>query len=198
MFVAVLPPDHVVEDLEEFLAPRREAAPFRWTVAEQWHLTLAFAANVPDRSYDDLVDRLAAAAARRSPIEARISSGGAFPHAGRAKVLFAGVEADAEELGRLATGARNAATKAGVEIDGQRFRPHLTLARTGRGVEATKWVRLLDAYTGPAWIVEEIALVASHLGEGPRKRPRHEVVETFSLGRGGSGPGLPDVPPRGR
>ena len=94
MFVAVVPPEGVVEDLEEFLAPRREAAGFRWTVPDQWHLTLAFSANVPDRSYDDLVARLTRAAAKRSPMQARIAGGGAFPNVGRAKVLFAGVETE--------------------------------------------------------------------------------------------------------
>jgi len=199
MFVAVVPREGVVEDLEGFLAPRREAAAFRWTVPDQWHLTLAFAANVPDRSYDDLVARLTRAADKRSPMQARIAGGGAFPNVGRAKVLFAGVETtDEEELRRAATGARAALVKAGAEVDGQRLRPHLTLARMGRPVEATKWVRLLDGYAGPSWRIDELALVASHLGEGPRMRPRHEVVETFTLGRAGSDPARPAAPPRGR
>lgn len=196
--MAVVPAEDVVEDLEEFLAPRREAAPFRWTPAEQWHVTLAFAENVPARAYDVLVDHLDAAAAKRSPMTMRVVGGGAFPDPARARVLFAGLETDEDELGRLATGARNAMSTAGAGVDGQRFRPHLTLARMNRPVEATNWVRLLGAYDGAPWVVEEIALVASHLGEGPRGRPRHEVVGTFSLGRAGSGPGRPDAPARGR
>ena len=65
----------------------------------------------------------------------------------------------------------------------------------GRGDEVGAPARRLR---GPAWTVEEIALVASYLGEGPRNRPRHEVVETFSLGPAGSGPARPAAPPRGR
>ena len=183
MFVAVTPPEVVVEDLEEFLAPRREVSPFRWTLPEQLHLTLAFSAQVPERTYDDLVDRLERAARKRTPIGARITGGGAFPNPSRARVLFARVETDNEELRRMATGARAALAKAGAEVDGRRFRPHLTLARMGRPVEASNWVRVLDGYEGPSWRIGEIALVASHLGEGPRNRPRHEVVQTFGLGR---------------
>lgn len=193
MFVAVVPPEQVLEDLEEFLAPRREAAPFRWSLPEQWHVTLAFMGHVPDRAYDGLVDRLGDAAARRRPIQARLAGGGAFPHAGAARVLWAGVDArpegDADELAAMARGARSAAVTAGVQVDGQRFRPHVTLGRMGRPLEATRWVRLLETYDGPTWTVEEIALVASHLGEGPRGRPRYETVATLSLGRAGSGPG---------
>jgi RNA 2',3'-cyclic 3'-phosphodiesterase len=198
MFVAVVPPEGVLEDLEDFLAPRREAAQLRWTLPEQWHVTLAFLADVPDRALDDLVERLHRAARKRSPMSARIAGGGAFPHVGKAKVLYAGLEIDRVELSRAATGARAAAARAGIVVDGQRFKPHVTLARMNRPVEATRWVRLLDSYAGPSWTVEELALVASHLGEGPRGRPRYEVLETFSLGRAGSGPAPADAPPRGR
>ena len=34
MFVAVLPPDHVLDELEEFIGPRRDLSPFRWTQPE--------------------------------------------------------------------------------------------------------------------------------------------------------------------
>src|SRR4051794_10096674 len=174
MFVAAVPPPPVLEDLEEFLAVRREAAGFRWTVPEQWHLTLAFLADVPDRAYDDLVERLTRAARKRHPMAATITGGGAFPNAGRAKVLWAGVELDdREELRRLATGCRAAASKAGIEVVGERFTPHITVARMGRPVESTNWVRLLDAYRGPSYELDEICLIASHLGEGPRRRPRY-------------------------
>src|SRR5215208_6374172 len=120
MFVAAVPPASVLEDLEEFMAARREAAAFRWTVPEQWHLTLAFLADVPDRAYDDLLARLQRAARKRHPVRASIVGGGAFPHVGRAKVLWAGVELDdAEELRRLVVGCRAAASKAGIEVTGE-------------------------------------------------------------------------------
>jgi 2'-5' RNA ligase len=181
-FVAAVPPADALEDLEEFLSVRREAAAFRWTVPDQWHLTLAFLADVPDRAYDDLVERLTRAARKRRPMTATITGGGAFPHAGRGKVLWAGVDLDdREELRRLAVGCRAAASKAGIDVAGERFKPHVTVARMGRPVEATNWVRLLDAYRGPAWTIDEVALIESHLGEGPRKRPRYEVLETFAL-----------------
>src|SRR3954453_22440304 len=190
MFVAVIPPEEVLEDLAEFLAPRQEAERgLRWTVAEQWHLTLAFMAEVADRHLDDLQSRLERAGARRTPFEVALAGGGAFPNPARAKVLYAGVE-PAEPGGaggpqRRARGPRAAATKAGAEAEGGRFHPHITLARLGRPVEVTRWLRVLETYRGPAWRVREIALIASHLGEGPRRRPRYELVETFALGRPG-------------
>lgn len=189
-FVAAVPPEEALEDLERFLSVRREHAPYRWTTPEQWHLTLAFTADLPERALDDALARLERAADRRRTPTLRIAGGGAFPHPDRAKVLYAAVQAsdgDAVELDRLATGARAALGKAGAQVDGrgarrtQRFRAHLTLARLGHPDNVTSWVRLLDAYTGPEWPVAEIALVASYLGEGPRKRPRYEVLATLPL-----------------
>lgn len=184
MFVAVVPPAPALEDLAGFLEPRQEAEPgFRWTVPDQWHVTLAFLPEVEDRQLDDLLERLERAAARRTAFPVAVAGGGAFPGPSRAKVLFAGIDAGehAEELRRLATGARAAGSKAGIDVEGGRFHPHLTLARTGRPVEATRWLRVLEAYRGPTWTAAETTLIASHLGEGPRKRPRYEEVARFAL-----------------
>ena len=185
MFTAVLPPQDVLEELEEFLEPRREASPFRWTRPEAWHLTLAFMAAVPERSLEDLLARLERAGHRRTPFRLRLAGGGAFPNPARARVLYAGVEADPaalEELRRLATGARAAANKAGAPVDGAAFRPHLTLARVSRPIEATRWLRVLSTFRSPEFEVTELALVESHLGEGPGNRPRYDIVRTFGLG----------------
>ena len=185
MFVALRPSPTAIEHLEAFLEPRRDAAAFRWTLPEQLHVTLAFLADVPERHLDDLIERLERAARRRTCFEARVAGGGAFPNVGRARVLCAGLELDDHrrtELDRMATGARAAAGRAGVAVDGQRFRPHVTLARLGRPAEVSRWVRLLDGYAGPTWPVDHVELVASYLGEGPRNRPRHEVVQAFPLG----------------
>jgi 2'-5' RNA ligase len=179
-FVAAYPSAEAIAHLEAFLEARRDAGDFRWAPPEHWHLTLAFFADVPDRSFDTLVEGLEAAVAKRSAMTAGIAGGGAFPHIGRAKVLWAGADIDdAAELARLAKGCRAAGATAGAPPAGERFRPHLTLARINPPIEATKWVRLLDAYRGPSWSIDEIALVESHLGEGPKRRPRHEVVATF-------------------
>ena len=185
LFVALVPPPSAVEHLDVFLEVRRSAAPFRWASAEQFHVTLAFLAEVEERRLDDLVERIGRAAARRTSFDTRIAGGGAFPNAGRARVLWAGLELDESghpELDRLATGCRAAANRAGIAVDGQRFRPHVTLARLGHPAEVSDWVRLLDTYAGPTWPVDRVALVASYLGEGPRRRPRYETLDELELG----------------
>lgn len=176
-FVALVPPEDALADLEAFLEPRREHGPFRWAAPDQLHVTLAFHESLPDHALDEYVDRLGSAVDRTPPSTVRLGGGGAFPHAGGAKVLWTGVRTEPDGvLTALATRVRHAAGVSGVPVDGRRFRPHLTLARLGRPAEVSKWVRLLDAYDGPAWPLAPLRLFASHLGEGPRRRPRYELL----------------------
>jgi RNA 2',3'-cyclic 3'-phosphodiesterase len=196
MFVALPLPEAVKEDLTEFLEPRQEAGSrelsLRWTRPEQWHVTLAFLPEVADRHTDELLERLRRAATRRNPLVLRVAGAGAFPHAGHAKVLWAGLgheggHEEQDELARLAAGVRAAAAKSGIEVAGGRFRSHLTLARLGRPADVTSWLNVLDPYAGPAWQAREVALIASHLGQGAKGRPRHDILETFELGPHGPG-----------
>lgn len=182
MFLAVQPPLEVLEHLSEYLEPRRERdSPLRWSSTEQWHVTLAFLPSVAERSLDELLERLGTAAGRRHKFDLTTSGAGAFPNPAAAKVLWAGVTGDTDELGRLATNARAGAGKAGVEVEGGPFRPHLTLARVAQPLDVTRWLRVLDLYSGPSWQVDEVTLFQSYLGQGPRTRARHEIVETFEL-----------------
>src|ERR1035437_7473597 len=107
MFIALPLPEAVKEDLSEFLEPRQEAGPdLRWALPEQWHLTLAFLPEVADRHMDELLERLERAVTRRKPLDLRLAGAGAFPRSGNAKILWAGVQHEGEELMRLAGGGR--------------------------------------------------------------------------------------------
>ncbi|WP_238998336.1 RNA 2',3'-cyclic phosphodiesterase [Nocardioides limicola] len=184
MFAAVRPSEEAVAHLDAFLEVRRDAAPFRWSDPDHFHLTCAFYPAVPERKLDDLIERLERAAAKRTAFEARLSGGGAFPHPAGARVLWVGVALDEVgevELPRLAMGCRAAGTRAGAPAEGQRFTPHLTVARLGRPAEVSNWVRLLETYQGPAWSADTLTLVASYLGQGRRGRPRYEIVAESPL-----------------
>jgi len=183
MFIALPLPEVVQQHLSDFLEPRQEAAPeLRWTGPEQWHLTLAFLPEVAERHEDELLERLARAARRRQPLTLRLAGAGAFPHPAQAKVLWTGVEHGGEELTRLAGGVRAAAAKSGNDVGSGRFHAHLTIARLSVPADVTRWLRVLDLYSGPSWQADEVQLIASYLGQGRNGHARHEVREIFPLG----------------
>ncbi len=180
LFAAVVPPPGCLEDLDTFLEPRRDVEGPRWTRPDQWHLTLAFMPAARERVLDDLTARLAEAVASASPARLALAGGGCFPDVSRARVLWCGVRGG-EALEPLARATRSAASVAGASPDGGPFRPHLTIARFGRPVEATRWVRVVGAYSGPEWTADEVVLVESHLPRGRGHRPRYEVLARWAL-----------------
>ena len=175
MFVAIRPPAEIREQLAEFLRPRQAMT---WIDEAQWHVTLAFLATVPTHREADLADSLRRVALRHNGFDLRLSGAGAFPNALEARVLWLRPSVD---LTPLATAVRGAANSVGATPDGQRFVGHLSAARLRRPMDARRWLQVLDTFTSDSWPVEEIKLVASYLGEGPRGRPRHEVVATLPL-----------------
>ncbi|MFI5730681.1 RNA 2',3'-cyclic phosphodiesterase [Kribbella sp. NPDC051587] len=168
LFVAVVPPIEVVEDLNEFVAPRREHPDdnIRWSAGEHWHITLAFLGEVPDWKTDELSERLEAVAKRQKPFPLTLRGAGAFPGVPEARVLYTGVRDETDALKQLSKTTRAAANKAGIEVDGRKFVPHLTLARLRRPIDITRWVRVFDTYSGPEWTAGRLQLIESHLGTG--------------------------------
>lgn len=184
LFVAVIPPQEVLADLEAFLEPRLAADPdLRWTRPEHWHLTLAFAPSVDRRRQEDLEDRLESVAAQTDSFTLTLDGSGAFPDAAAARVLFLDVDDPLVDLPPLARRVRSAANGAGVRVDGGPFAPHLTVARRRGPGDVTRWLRVLDTYRSPSWTVDEITLVESELGLGPNGTPRYTPRATFPLGR---------------
>jgi 2'-5' RNA ligase len=186
MFVAVVPPEAVLEELQEFAEPRQDRAdPLRWSDPARWHLTLAFMAAVPEDRYETFAERVQQAVERRPPLELAISGAGAFPDPAQAKVLWAGVSGDTDALARLSSGVRTAASTSGIAVDGGTFHPHLTLARVSPPIDLTRWLRVFDLYAGQSWRVEQIEVIESQLGnrrKGKSGHAEHVVRDVFTLG----------------
>lgn len=184
IFAAVVPPEPALDDLAAFLEPRRDAGPdLRWTDSSLWHVTTAFMAEVPERVVDPLVDAIAEAVAPRRPITLSVRGGGAFPNPYDARVTWMGIDGspeDLQSLAGLARAVRRASSHAGAGPEGGPFTPHLTVARSRHPFEATRWLRVLDAYAGPSWTADEVTVFASHRGEG-KGRPHYEPIAVVDL-----------------
>jgi 2'-5' RNA ligase len=181
LFVAVTPPQQVLDELEARVAPLRPAWPgLRWTGPEAWHLTLAFLGEVSEQTAAALGPRLDRAAHRHQSLSLSFGPGGAFPSPGRARVLWAGIEGDRDALKALARSVAAGARRAGAAPpdEGRQFRPHLTLARCRQPADVRPLVAALAGYAGPPWTAAEIHLIRSFLNEGP---PRYETAGTWPL-----------------
>lgn len=175
MFAAVLPPQEVVEELDQLLEPRREALPsLRWTKPGGWHITTSFMGSVDEHRVDPLIEALTEVARGHSPCAVEVKGGFALPHPDVARIIVLGVTDRDDELGRLSASTRGAANHVGVRPDGRHFVPHLTLARHGRGFPATRLLGVLDSFPHWRWTAEEFVLMESH-----PPNHRYEVVARF-------------------
>lgn len=183
LFVAVVPPEEVLAEVETFLEPRVDADPdLRWSRPEQWHLTLAFMPSVTAPAQDRLLERLDEIATSTEPFALTLEGSGAFPDAADARVLFLDVDDPLDDLAPLAKRCRGAANAAGTKVEGGPYLAHLTVARRRFPADVTRWLRVLDSFRSSTWTVDEITLVESHLGQGPGGRPRYSTIATIPFG----------------
>jgi 2'-5' RNA ligase len=180
-FVAVRPPDEVLEAVERSVAPaRRSMVGPRWAGPEQWHLTLQFLGPVP--ALAPVVDGLRLAALSCPAFSFGLGGGGAFPSLRRARVIWIGAAQGGEAMTALAAAVGSALAPLGYQGEARRFSPHLTVARLRDQGDVSPAVEAIGPErVGPAWTVEEIILYESRLSP---KGSTYTVLSRLPLGRG--------------
>ena len=149
LFAGVWPPADVLDAIEAL--PR--AVGTRWTLREQWHVTLLFIGEVEDAR--PWIDRLQDVAAKFAPRTVTLGP--------KTKML------GRENLVIPAAGLDDVAAAFGNDT----FRGHLTLSR-----HATR--PLAGVPFEASWHASEIALIRSHLGGGPA---RYETIADATFAR---------------
>ncbi len=184
LFVAVYPPDHVLDDLQSTVERLHIASGPRLNDRVLWHITLAFLGQVADDAAKDVCRAMERAAEVSKPSTVRLAGGGQFGRV-RSTLVYAGVGGDVASLERIATTVRRELRAIDVTYDERRFNPHLTLARPGTRVPEPLIaldLATLALYRGPQWTIRELFLVASHDGPVRRYEPIHRA-EILAGGR---------------
>lgn len=111
----------------------------RWIDPENYHITLRFIGDVDHATAADVIDGLDRLA-NSEAFRVRLIQLGAFG-GDRPRALFAGVEVNAA-LQRLQAAQERVLQRVGLEPEGRKFTPHVTLARL-RGSNAEEIARFL-------------------------------------------------------
>lgn len=164
LFVAIpLPPE-----MRERLAMMSGGIPgARWTAADNFHLTVRFIGEVDGHAYDDVVDALALV--RAPGFDLVLSRVDHFGKGDKARVLWIGVEKN-PALIHLHGRVESALVRAGLEPEGRKYSPHVTLARLERApsgrlaafVQTNHLVRV-----GPLAVDRFVLFSSWSRGEGP-------------------------------
>ena len=175
LFIGVPLTDEARRAVEKAL-PKK--LPGKLVPPENWHFTLRFLGSTAAEEREKIVQRLQSATCG-APFTIRFTDLGAFPHAGRARVLWLGIDEGSERMIQLAAIAEGAARSVGLAAQSKEFTPHLTLSR----IDPPQSVKTLVASKlnfGGRMRVESVVLYRSRLGGGPA---RYEEVLTIALGR---------------
>ncbi|MBO0713632.1 MAG: RNA 2',3'-cyclic phosphodiesterase [Acidimicrobiales bacterium] len=168
LFVAVWPPEDVVEALRQL--PRPPLIGARWTREDQWHVTLRFLGEVAEP--DEAEQAFSRVDAVPGPVVA--DAGPAVACLSR-RVLCVPVAG----LDGVASAVTRSTARVGKRPERRPFAGHVTLARGPKGGWRTGDVAGAEGVPFRArWDVEELTLVAS-VPEGRARR--YEVVARQAL-----------------
>lgn len=126
LFVALDLPDHIKGSLMPLM---RGLGDVRWLGDDQLHLTLRFIGELDNGRANDVADALSLV--EGLPFELCLKGIGHFPPRGEPRVIWAGIERQ-PELNALKRRIDRALEQTGIERDGKKYAPHVTLARLRR------------------------------------------------------------------
>jgi 2'-5' RNA ligase len=176
LFIATSFPESVLRSLNERVTLLKPKLPHAsWARPETQHLTFAFLGEQDE----SLVDRLDFQGGKS--FEATLRGCGFFPNHRHARVGWVGADPP-EEFVTLAGRVRTAVSAAGVEIDQNEFRPHLTLMRIRDHwppLAIETFENALRDYRSAAFAVDQVTLYASRLSPSGAV---HTPLRQFPLG----------------
>jgi 2'-5' RNA ligase len=177
-FVALdLDPECVraVERLQNKLLSARRAPDAAWVPADKMHVTLKFIGALDPANVDAVALGLMAAVGERPPPPLGAPALDAFPAISHARVVVVVFEDPTGQVTQLAQEVDRLAEQLGVPPEQRAFRPHVTLARLRRPVDASRWLRgePVDAsrwlrsepvHSAAEWLATGVTLYRSVLG----------------------------------
>jgi 2'-5' RNA ligase len=134
----------------------------KWTDRDNMHLTLRFIGEVAENRMADIHHGLSRV--RHPPFEIAVAGIGTFKQGRNATLLWVGVDRN-DALHQLHDKIEQALKREGVESDGRRYSPHITLARLQRAPEArlAAFVAAYNLFRLPPFAVQSFVLFSSFL-----------------------------------
>lgn len=112
-----------------------------WVLAPKMHVTLKFAAELPEAAVEPLGRSLAALAEGKpapTPSALRLE---AFPSPSKASVVVVELLDPKGSVGKLAAKVDKLFARHGIAVETRPYRPHVTLARVKMEYDARRWMR---------------------------------------------------------
>lgn len=177
-FVAVpLPPEVQAAVLAAAAELGAQLPDVKWTrKPENLHVTMAFLGDVAPAQLDALGAALMEKLAERPAFPVTLQGFGAFPAEANANTLWTGVQDPAGELRAVAAELEDVVNGLGLPTEKREFRPHVTVGRCKRGVDAR---RAFESWRGHRFATVTVASV--NVYESRRQRQGDAQGATYVL-----------------
>ncbi|OGR06823.1 MAG: 2'-5' RNA ligase [Deltaproteobacteria bacterium RIFOXYD12_FULL_50_9] len=174
LFIAIDLPEEIKKELSglSFGIPGA-----RWVPADQLHLTLRFIGEVDGFMFQKIRDLLELIPA--DPFDFRLREFGCFPPRKEPRVLWIGVEPK-DQLIALRNRIETALLRNGLEPEGRKYTPHITIARL-QGTPISRLTNFMagnNLYSSPIFRVEAFQLYSSTLSA---KGAIHKVEASYQF-----------------
>jgi RNA 2',3'-cyclic 3'-phosphodiesterase len=180
--------------LQRLLDDQATGAAFRWTPADNLHLTLRFLGETSATQRRQIEEALASIVATVPAFHLSLQATGAFPNLRRPNILWLDFAGELAVLSPLQRRIESAVQQAGFAAEARAFTPHLTIARALKNATPNLLARAGEALRtstavspaampraeGASFVVEAIHLIHSDLrSAGPVYTP----LATFALAK---------------
>ena len=135
----------------------------RWVPEENLHITLTFIGDVTDDRLEDIVEALHTVHGPPPVVELH-----GVGHFGSRKVrsIWIGVK-KSDRLVSLQERVQRVLANCGIQVEGRRYTPHVTLARfrSARPRDVSGWIETNAAFAAPPFEADRFVLYQSFLGK---------------------------------
>jgi 2'-5' RNA ligase len=181
LFTGIAIPDEIKARLDELIGTWKRAGSFRWSNAQNFHITTKFIGEWPDERYPEVAARLSQVPVT-GPVKVEVRGLGWFPNPHSPRVFWAGIKAS-PGLADLAWATEQGMAELGIAAEQRAFSPHLTLARIEPRTETLavkQAVAALPSTEFGSFTANEFHLYRSKLRPGGSQ---YTILESFPLER---------------
>jgi RNA 2',3'-cyclic 3'-phosphodiesterase len=176
LFVALELPDEV----KQRVAPLAGGLPdARWVARENLHITLRFIGEVDEDTAEDVGAALGTV--HSQPVEIALAGVGCWESKGRVRQVWSKVKAG-DELGLLQSRVESSLKRVGLDPDGRKFTPHVTVARL-KGVPSrivAPYLEYHGSFRAGPFTADHFTLFQSRMGHGGS---HYEALARYELAR---------------
>ncbi len=178
-FLAIDLPSSLKKELSKLKTEEQPFARLKWVEEENFHLTLFFFGNLPEKEVEKIVLVCEKRVKDYPRFELFLTEISGFPKKGDFRVVFLGCEGRSNTLERLVHELSKDFKKIGFKLEDRDFHPHITLFRLKELKDRSAYHEFVQELTkkaqflkGKSFPVEELILFESKLSPtGPKYTP---------------------------